>query len=114
MAGLLFPKPRPAALERRDRRRDRVSKDEAESRKVRARSKGRCEIVVLGEGQCERRANQIHHMLGGWGRRARGTSILAERKQNTCGVCHPLITGHVLQRIGGPVPLWSDRYRRVT
>ena len=41
---LAHPKPRPAALERKDRRSARKSQDEAENQKVRARSAGQCEL----------------------------------------------------------------------
>ena len=52
-------------------------------------------------------------MIGGWGKRARGNSVLAGHKQHVCARCHQDITGHVLQRVGGPVPVWTDHYRRV-
>ena len=119
MSGLQFPKPRPAALERKDRRTARKSKDEAENKKVRARSGGLCEVAaprMSAHGafaRCVRRATQVHHMIGGWGKRARGNSILAEHKQHVCADCHGNINGHVLQRIGGAVPQWTDYYRRV-
>lgn len=104
MAGLLFPKPRPAKLERTDKRRQRQTADERENTKVRARSGGRCEVAVhyvvrgkwIGGKRCERRAVHIHHRLGGWGRRARGPSILAENKFHVCPPCHTDIHARVL------------------
>jgi len=118
MPGLRFPKPRPAALERQDRRRERTTRDEAENMSVRARSGGRCEVTEdllssdLPPRRCRRRAWHIHHMIGGWGRRARGPSILAEHKQHVCAECHEAITRHILQRVGGDPPFWADVYRR--
>lgn len=122
-----FPKPRPSKLERADRRKARRSKDEAENKKVRARSGGQCEVheaktlrwieakaFALEVERCPRRGNQTHHMIGGWGKRARGISVLAEHKQYVCQACHDDIGGHVLKRIGGIPPLWTDCYERVT
>ena len=122
-AGLAFPKPRPAALERADRRNRLKADDLLENAKVKARSGGRCEIVLVftfkkwhgpawPTPRCTRRAVHIHHMIGGWGKRARGNSQLAEHKQYACAGCHSDITGHVLKRIGGTVPLWTDCYER--
>ena len=119
MTGLAFPKPRPAALEREDRRKARKSADELESIRVRKRSGGRCEVVEhvktygrVSAVRCKRRANQIHHMLGGWGRRARGPSLLMEHKQHVCAECHDAITRHILKREGGDPALWTDTYER--
>ena len=113
-----FPKPRPAALERKDRKAKIVATDEAESRKVRKRSAGRCEARWLGatgrvEYRCTRRARHIHHMLGGIGVRGRGESAKAIRKQHVCSDCHSDIGNHVLVRQGDQVPHWTDRYTRV-
>lgn len=123
MTGPQFPKGRPAALDRKDQRIARKAQDEAENRVVKERSGGRCEVVELREtraavrletARCQRRAIHIHHMIGGWGKRARGSSILSIHKQHTCDECHRLITGHVLQRVGDKLPLWSDLYQRIT
>lgn len=120
MSGLRFPKGRPASLERTDRRKARQSKDEAESAKVKARSGGRCEVEehfgeTLVTYRCQRRAVQVHHMIGGWGKRARGDSLNSEHKQHVCLGHHADITGHILQRVCGPLhaPHWTDAYRRV-
>lgn len=92
--------------------------DDRESVKVRARSGGRCEIDVVGEGRCFRRADHVHHMIGGWKRRARGESALAIRKQHACAPCHLDITGRLggkrLIRVGGAMPHHADSYRRVS
>jgi hypothetical protein len=112
-----FPKPRPARLEREDRKKTRVTADETESKKVKLRSGGRCEVVVQGEGRCRRRAHSVHHMIGGIGVRGRGVSALAERKQHVCDGPtghHGLITDHVLQRVPtGTLPHYTDTYVRV-
>ena len=106
------PKPRPAALERKDRRRKLKAFDESESRKVRIRSTGRCEAVVIGEGRCPRHACHVHHMMGGNGVRGRGESAKMERKQHLCGGCHQDIGAHILKRTSGLMPRWTDRYTR--
>lgn len=123
--GLLFPKPRPEKLEKADRLRTRVSIDEKESKKVRERSGGRCEVEVVSgrwsvphatgvyRSRCKRRANQVHHMIGGIGVRGRGESAKRIRKQHTCAECHSDIGNKVLVRIGGVVPHFTDTYSRV-
>lgn len=112
---LAHPKPRAAALDRKDRRSARKAQDEAENKKVRQRSGGRCEVVdyVIRVNEpkhpyarCWHRAAHIHHRIGGWGKRARGTSILAENKLHVCADCHRLIHAHVLVPEG-------DSFRRV-
>ena len=100
-------KGRPRALAKTDRRKDLEDKDEAENVKVRARSKGICEVE--SPRRCRRRAWQIHHHIGGFGRRARGASALAKNKTHACGTCHLLITSKVLRHITG-----GQRYRKVT
>ncbi len=102
------------------------SLDRAESLKVQERSYGRCEVVVvysapsgtvLTQIRCTRRATQVHHMIGGRGKRGVGISALSEHKQHVCDRCHLDITGDIggkkLQRIGEPVPAWTDTYRRI-
>ena len=101
-----FPKPRPQLLERDEREADREARDKAESRKVKARSRGRCEVTVGGI-RCDRRASEVHHHIGGWKRRGRGASALAENKTHACGEHHRQITGHVLEHLGG------NRYKRI-
>lgn len=116
-----FQKPRPAALEKADRRKALVKRDLSENAKVRERSQGRCEVEVLYRGggavecaRCERRAVHVHHLIGGMGKRGIGRSALAKHKVHACERCHSDIHGHVLVRQGGAVPFWSDAYRRVT
>lgn len=113
-----IPKGEPAKVLKDRRTKARATSDAEESDKVKARSGGRCEVVWFGKrarraSRCGRIAYQVHHMMGGWGVRARGKSILAEHKQHVCNDCHPLITGKVLRRVGGDVPLWTDEYERV-
>ena len=124
MSGLLYPKPArgTALLERRERAAQRRGFDRAENRKVKARSGGRCEVLFAPDGRhhddprCNFRASHVHHMIGGWGKRARGISILAKHKQHVCAPCHQEITGELggkkLIRVGGTVPRWTDYYRR--
>lgn len=117
MSGLLFPKPRPRKLEKADRLKVRVSIDDKGSDEAKARSGGRCEIWTLAnrkfKSRCQRRAQHIHHMLGGNGVRGRGESAKAIRKQHACSDCHSDITNHVLVRHGGVMPHWTDAYTRV-
>ncbi len=112
--GLLFPKPRPRKLEKADRLRARVSVDDRESAKAKARSGGRCEVEFVGGTspseqlrwfastgtlpgkRCIRRAVHIHHRLGGIGVRGRGESAKADNKIHVCIQCHSDIHAHVL------------------
>jgi hypothetical protein len=98
----------------RDRLKARI--DRLENAKVRKRSEGRCEVVVIGEGRCHRRATEVHHLISGNGKRAVGPSLLMEHKQHVCagiGGCHPKITEHKLKLIQfDSLPMWNDRYLR--
>jgi len=78
--------------------------DERESRKVRKRSGGRCEVVIEGV-RCQRRAFEVHHHIGGFGARGRGESALSHNKSHTCRDCHHRITCKTLVHISG------NRYR---
>ena len=104
--GVPCPKPRPALLDRKDKAKDIADLDAAESRKVKARSGGRCEVTIAG-WRCTRRASEVHHHLGGWKLRGRGASALAKNKTHACASCHHLITGNVLVHLG------SNSYRRI-
>lgn len=109
----------PAKVERETRKAKRLANDDEETKKAQLRSGGRCEVVWFGRKarkvkRCTRRIMPgIHHMIGGWGKRARGPSLLAEHKQAVCQECHDRITGHVLRRVGGEIPRWTDEYERV-
>lgn len=112
---LKFPKARPRALDKADRDKRIVSTDKAEDKKVKARSKGQCEVFIIGVGRCPKKGEgDPHHMLGGWGRRARGRSALAEHKQHCCGKHHREITNHILRLlVNGDLPRFDDAYERV-
>lgn len=105
-----IPKPRPRALDKQDRVKAKQSVDEKESAKARARSGGRCEVRVDSRAildvpvltRCSRRASETHHLISGSGRRGIGESALAKNKLRVCGICHDLITRHILQ------PHWTD------
>ena len=110
-----IPKPRPRALDKQDRAKAKQSVEERENKKVKARSRGQCEVKELehhripGVAQalglnrrCVRRASETHHFLGGMGRRGVKESALARNKLHVCGICHDLITRHILQ------PHWTD------
>lgn len=121
--------PKGTASADREQRRTALAKVErVENAKVKARSGGRCEVVVAdrrtgwGGGicvyPCVNTATQVHHMIGGRGRRGVGISALAEHKQDVCDQCHLDITGDIggkrlILQEAGPVPVWTDSYRRV-
>lgn len=97
--------------------------DRKSNKAVKERSGGRCEVKVLSEvlaewhWRCQRAATQVHHLIGGRGKRGIGISALAEHKQHVCDQCHLAITGDIggkkLIRVGGVIPHWTDRYKRV-
>lgn len=93
------------------------ARDAAESRIVKARSGGRCEVTIDG-ARCPRRAAQVHHQIGGWKRRGRGASALAEHKTHACAACHRLITGDVgigqaLAHVAGNTYQWRQALREI-
>ena len=88
---LAFPKPVPQVLERQQRRACQQARERRENLTVRQRSGGRCE-VVLGTTRCRKAAREIHHLLGGYGRRGRGDSALATHKVHSCVVHHRLMS----------------------
>ena len=87
---LAFPKPFPQILERRERRRCQQARERRENAKVRQRSGGQCE-VVLGQTRCRKPGHDIHHLVGGHGRRGRGASALATHKVHACLDHHRLM-----------------------
>ena len=101
-------KPRPRLLDQREKKAEQAAVERAENMKVRKRSGRRCEAMerfecfdrffgsVFTDLRCRRYASQIHHLLGGNGRRGKGESALAENKQHVCAECHLEITRHVL------------------
>ena len=74
--------------------------DARESRNVRQRSGGQCEVRV-GNIRCLKRAVEVHHHMGGYGVRGRGESAKARHKTHACSGCHGLITSRRLQHIQG-------------
>jgi hypothetical protein len=110
---IAFPKPRPRALQKLDRQKAKQSVEDRENSIVKTRSGGRCEVATVSiephigasgtiyqkpaSSRCVRRASEIHHLLSGMGRRGVKESALAQNKQHVCGVCHDLITRHILQ-----------------
>ena len=99
--GLGHPKPTPAKTARALVKAERERVDRVESEKVRARSKGRCEMSLshgrLAGPRCPRRATEVHHLLGGIGRRGRGESALASNKVHLCDRCHASCTAHEIE-----------------
>ena len=74
----------------RDALRKRI--DESESRKVRKRSEGRCELLIgISNTRCPWMASHVHHKMMGRGVRGRGASALAENKLHVCEPCHRAI-----------------------
>ena len=106
---MAFPKPKPRALEKLARQRQKQSVEDRENARVKARSNGQCEVreqftsrgfaepSISSTRRCHRRASEVHHILGGSGRRGVGESAKAENKLHLCGPCHDLITRHILQ-----------------
>lgn len=106
MLGTPQPKPRPAALVKRERQAAIRQWDLQQSRLARQRSSGRCEMRVHGEGRCRRRDVVTHHILSGWGVRARGASALMENKLRLCDRCHRDLHARIVVRDGAA-------YRRI-
>lgn len=96
--GGTFWKGKPQMAERDELSAKDEERDRVESVKVKARSKGRCEVTIAGV-RCKRRAFEVHHHKGGWKVRGRGDSALAQHKTHACSDCHRLITGKVLKHV---------------
>jgi len=109
---MAFPKPKPRALEKQARLRQKQSVEDTQNARVKARSKGQCEVreqftsrgfaepTISSTRRCHRRASEVHHILGGSGRRGVGESSKAENKLHLCGgpgSCHDLVTRRILQ-----------------
>jgi len=103
------PKPRPRALDKADRRKALVARDTAGSEAARVRSGGQCEMRLVGEDQCRRRAVHVHHLIGGIGvRGVSAESASAKAKLHLCLVCHQAVHAHILVRVG------RSRFQRVS
>ena len=87
---LAFPKPVPQFVERQQRRACQQARDRLENAAVKKRSGGRCEVVLDGR-RCRKAGREVHHLLGGHGRRGRGASALATHKVHTCVEHHRLM-----------------------
>ena len=91
---IMYPKPAKTRKQAQSaRRRALEARDTAESVKVHERSGGRCELTVLG-WRCTRRATEVHHLIGGSGRRGVGLSALASHKIHLCGTDHAWCHAH--------------------
>jgi hypothetical protein len=84
---LMFPKPEPKRREVRRKRMDKAQFQREQRAKVMARSQGRCEIWELGS-RCGFRADEVHHLIGGHGKRNVGKSALAAYQIGICREHH--------------------------
>lgn len=116
-----FYKPTPRLLQKRMAKAGIAQTDRAENAIVKRRSLGRCEVVEVAGSvkilfRCERRANHIHHLKAGIGRRNVGDSITALCKLHVCDQCHREIHGHVLRPVNGidHEDARRVRYERIT
>src|SRR3990172_2036948 len=103
-----IPKPPPDARERRAPRSRIAARDRAGHARVKQRSGGRCECVVVLEGRGGRRATAVPHRRGGGRRRGRGASALAKNTLHLCAQHHRDITAHRLGLIEGLVAASED------
>ena len=109
------PKHPPASLGRKAEKTKRETADETGSREAKQRANGRCEIVIVGVGRCQKRDVHTHHLIGGWKQRGRGKSALAVHKQRACVEHHVAIEHNELKRIAsGPDPVYTDCYEMAT
>ena len=123
MTGLPHGKPAP----QRTKRSRQTALDRNQNVIVKVRSGLRCEVrvqvmtdarTVWCAVRCGQRASEVHHMIGGRGKRGIGPSALAIHKQHVCASHHRYITGDVGgKRLvlvqAGPLPVYTDPYRRV-
>ena len=87
---LAFPKPVPQFVERQQRRACQQARERLENAAVKERSGGQCEVVLDGR-RCRKAGREVHHLLGGHGRRGRGDSALATHKVHMCVEHHRLM-----------------------
>lgn len=107
------PKPIPRVLEKAKKQADLDKADAKGTLEARKRAAGRCEIQVIGENPCRKPGAHTHHMISGRGKRGKGESAKAERKQRVCADHHTAIHHGLIRRQGGLVPHYMDRYERV-
>jgi hypothetical protein len=91
--GLAFPKPTPGAAVRRAKRNAKAKRHAVERQIVVERSHGQCEVWELGV-RCGFRASEVHHLLGGIGRRNVGESALAKNLVAICQEHHVDVHAH--------------------
>jgi hypothetical protein len=102
----IFPQPKnPVTASEAQRQRARAWKrrDAQESEKVRVRSGGRCEMPTHARdtvARCTERATEVHHLIGGIGRRGRGDSALAKHKVHLCKAHHDAVESGILTKGG--------------
>ena len=84
------PKPCPQVFARQARRAGQQARERLENTTVTARSGGRCEVVLDGR-RCRKAGREVHHLIGGHGRRGRGASVLATHKVHACLDHHRLM-----------------------
>lgn len=101
MTGLLYAKPRPKLLDKRQKASQIGEIDRRQRSLCHQRSGMKCEVFTE-LGRCGRRVSENHHLIGGIGRRNRGKSLLAAHRLDCCDRCHSDITGHVLVPVGTP------------
>lgn len=103
---LLFPKPKPYVLVKREKKAQIEALDRQERKKCHQRSLGRCEVIeeiakpeqsALLKVRCKGRAVHNHHLIGGVGRRNVGKSVLFTHRIDTCTKCHQDIEAEILQ-----------------
>ena len=106
MIGLMFPKPRPRILEKRERKAAKDALDRIERKICHLRSGGRCEVVIVTHRpesstirveRCKRPAKHNHHLIGGVGRRNVGESLKAAHRLDVCPDHHREIEDAILQ-----------------
>ena len=111
---LKFAKPTPTILVKGERRAQKEARERAEAKLVRLRSGGRCEVVTqtpkpecseLRVERCKAKAEHLHHLISGIGKRNVGASALSPALLHTCSYHHRLI--HL--RVIVPTNL-DDRY----
>ena len=83
--GLLFPKPRPSVLGKRDRKRAEAAVYRKVSADVRRRDGGRCR-------NCGAVGTETHHLIA----RSLGGGDEVDNLVTLCAECHRFVTGHAL------------------
>jgi hypothetical protein len=87
MTGLLYAKPRPKLLDKRQKASQIGEIDRRQRSLCHQRSGMKCEVFTE-LGRCGRRVSENHHLIGGIGRRNRGKSLLAAHRLDCCDRCH--------------------------